>query len=56
MLKLKNIQMKVTAIIPFIPPSIILETNFTKSLERDYPLHLQLTSRKVSVRKMQVSR
>ena len=53
MLTLKSIKMKETAINCSIPPTSNLETNFTKSLKRDYPLHLQLTWRKVSVRKMQ---
>ena len=53
MLTLKSIKMKETAVNSSIPPKINLETNFTKSLKRDYLLHLQLTWRKVSVREMQ---
>ena len=53
MLTLKSIKMKETSINCSIPPTTNLETNFTKSLKRDYPLHLQLTWRKVSVRQMQ---
>ena len=52
MLTLKSIKMKETAINSSIPPTTNLETNFTKSLKCDYPLHLQFTWRKVSVRKM----
>ena len=53
MLTLKSIKMKETAINSSIPPTTNLETNFTKSLTWDYPLHLQFTWRKVYVRKMQ---
>ena len=50
-LTLKRIKM--TAMNSSIPPTNNLETNFTKSLRKDYLLHLQLTWRKVSVREMQ---
>ena len=52
MLTLESIKMKETAINSSIPPTTNLKTNFTKSLKWDYPLHLQFTWRKVSVRKM----
>ena len=35
-----------------IPGTINLETNFTKFLNRDYPLHLQLIWRNLSVCEM----
>ena len=53
MLTLKSIKMEEAAINSSIPPTTNLETNFTKSLKWDYPLHLQFTWRKVSVREMQ---
>ena len=53
MLTLKSIKMKETAINSYIPPIINLETDFTKSLNWDYPLHLQFTWRKVTVCEMQ---
>ena len=53
MLTFKSINMKVTAITSSIPPTTNLGTNFTKSLKRDYSLHLQLIWKKISVRKMQ---
>ena len=53
MLTLKSIKMKETAINSSIPPITNLETDFTMSLNWDYPLHLQFTWRKVSVREMQ---
>ena len=53
MLALKSIKMKETAINSSIPPATNLETNFTKSLNWDHPLHLQFTWRKVSIREMQ---
>ena len=52
-LTLKIIRMKETAINSSIPPTTNLETNITKSLKRDYLLHLQLTWRKVSAPEMQ---
>ena len=45
--------MKETAINSSIPPITNLETDFTMSLNWDYPLHLQFTWSKVSVREMQ---
>ena len=42
MLTLKSIKMKKTTLNSSIPPTTNLETNFTKYLKRDYPLHLQL--------------
>ena len=53
MLTLKSIKMKETAINSSISPTTNLEPNFPKSLKWDYPLHLQFTWRKVSVREMQ---
>ena len=61
MLSLKNIRMKNT-IINFLkkfllnfslPPITNLETNFTKSLKRNYPFYPQLTWRKASAREIQ---
>ena len=53
MLTLKSIKMKKTALNSSIPPTTYLENNFTKYLKGDYPLHLQLISRKISVWEMQ---
>ena len=53
MLTLKSIKMKKTTLNSSIPPTTNLETNFKKYLKRDYPLHLQLIWREVSVCEMQ---
>ena len=45
-LTLKSMKMKQTTINSSIPPTTNLETDFTKYLKSDYPLHLQLIWRR----------